>query len=76
MRLRQLKSLLNQKCQHWEEWRCGPAKIIVHGRDPSPRFDRKIEIYLDIPPETLQMRVVRNLLKLLDVIGHQHYTGR
>lgn len=77
MKLAELKKLLKKNCRHWEEWQCGPAKIIVRGYSPAePRFDRKMELYLDIPPPSLRIQQIQSLLRLLDGTGHQKYTKK
>ena len=50
MKLVELKKILHKKCGHHEEWHCGPAKIIVHGRNANPRFDCVMDLYFETLP--------------------------
>ena len=74
MKLAELKKVLNKKCHHWEEWHAGSARILLYGRDPSPRFDRKVEIFLDIPPHAVDLKKMQSFLALLDKLGHKKYS--
>lgn len=66
MRLLQARRLLKKHARHHEEWRCGGALIQLPGRDPYPRFDRRMELYLDLPPRSVDVARVARLLRLFD----------
>jgi hypothetical protein len=74
MKLVELKKILHKKCGHHEEWHCGPAKIIVHGRNANPRFDCVMDLYFETLPSSIDIKKISRLLKLLDTIGNQRYT--
>lgn len=69
MKLAEAKKLLKKHCRHHEEWHCGRADIYVTGRDENPRFDRRIEIYMDLKPYAVDINKISALLKLLDRLG-------
>ena len=69
MKLAEARKLLKKYCHHYEEWSCGSAKIYTTGRDVNPRFDRRIEIVLDLKPYAVDIDKIASLLKLLDRLG-------
>lgn len=69
MRTIEARRLLNRHCQPNEEWRCGPVMIRLTGKDKNPRFDRRIQIFLDQSPERVDIRKISRLLQLLDRLG-------
>jgi len=71
MRLQELKKLLHKACRHHEEWHCGPAMIRVYGRDENPRFDRRMDVYLNLPPSSADVQKIAGLLALLDKTSKQ-----
>lgn len=62
---------LKKHCRHHEKWHCGPATIYFTGRDPNPRFDRRMEIYVNQPPGLVDVSKVSRLLRLLDRLGRK-----
>ena len=48
--------LLNKHCRHHEEWHCGRVSIRFTGKDINPRFDRRIDIFLDQKPAEVEVR--------------------
>ena len=71
MRAIEARKLLNRHCQSHEEWRCGQVTIQFTGKDASPRFDRRIQIFLDQSPERVDIKKVSRLLQLLDRLGRR-----
>ena len=69
MRSAEARKLLMKYCRHYEKWYCGRAEIHTTKRDINPRFDRRIEIFLDLKPHTLEINKIARLLKLLDRLG-------
>lgn len=69
MKLSEAQKLLKRYCRHYEKWFCGPAEIYTTGRDTNPRFDRRLEIYLDLKPDAVNIQKIASLLKLLDQLG-------
>lgn len=69
MRSAEVRRILKRHCRHHEEWHCGPAMIHFTGRDREPRFDRRIEIFLNRTPEQVDIRKISRLLDLLDRLG-------
>lgn len=69
MKLKEARKIINQYCRHHEEWHCGSADIYVSGRDENPRFNRRVEIYLDLKPYRADIKKISRLLKLLDQLG-------
>lgn len=65
------RKLLNKYCRHHEEWHCGQATIYFTGKDPSPRFDRRIEIFIDQSPATVDVKKISRLLRFLDRLGRK-----
>jgi len=66
LRIRALRKLLNEYACHHEQWKCGSAKIFFGGKDENPSFDRRLEIYLNLPPSGVDAKKVAALLSLLD----------
>lgn len=50
-------------------WYCGQTEIHTTRRDKNPRFDRRLEIYLDLKPNTVDIQKIASFLKLLDKLG-------
>lgn len=71
MRSLHARRLLNRHCRHHEEWRCGRATINFTGKDPYPRFDRRMEIFLDQLPAEVDVKKIARLLRLLDRLGRK-----
>ena len=69
MRLVEARKLLKKYCNHYEKWQCGQAEINATGRNENPRFDRRVEIYLDLKPYGVDIQKIASLLKLLDRLG-------
>lgn len=69
MRLADARKLFKKYCRHYEKLYCGRAEIYTTGRDANPRFDRRIEIYLDLKTCSVEIDKVTSLLKLLDQTG-------
>lgn len=71
MRSIEARRLLNKHCQPNEEWRCGPVTIRFTGKDNNPRFDRRIQIFIDQAPEGVDIKKISRLLQLLDRLGRK-----
>lgn len=69
MRLIEAKTILKKHCHYHEEWHCGPATIYVSGRSENPRFDCRLEIFLDLKPNMVAIKKISALLNLLDHLG-------
>lgn len=69
MRLLEVQKLLKKHCRHYETWYCGQTEIHTTGRDKNLRFDRRLEIYLDLKPNTVDIQKIASFLKLLDKLG-------
>lgn len=69
MRSAEIRRILKKHCRHHEEWHCGPAMINFTSRAREPRFDRRIEIFLNRTPEQMDIRKISRLLDLLDRLG-------
>ena len=69
MKSSEARKLLKRYCCHYEKWYCGRAEIHFTGRDENPRFDRRMEIYLDLKPDAIDPKKISALLKLLDRLG-------
>lgn len=71
MRSLQARRLLKKHCRHYEKWLCGQATIYLSGRDQEPRFDRRMEIFLNQPPEMVDVKKISRLLRFLDRLGRR-----
>lgn len=69
MRSAEARKLLRRHCRHHEEWHCGRASILFTSRDEESRFDRRMEIFLDLKPYAVDVKKISLLLKLLDRLG-------
>lgn len=69
MRSIEARRILNRHCQLREEWRCGQVTIQFTGKDLYLRFDRRIYMYLDQAPESVDISKIERLLRLLDRLG-------
>jgi|GEM_PF-6686684 hypothetical protein len=69
MKLARARKILKKHCTLHEEWSCGLLKVFLTGRDQNPRFDRQLEIYLDLKPYSVDIDKISSLLKLLDKLG-------
>lgn len=76
MKLAEARRLLKKHCRHSEEWRCGGAVIRLTGWDPSyPRFDRCLDVYLDLKPYAVDVAQIARLLNHLDTLGRVQNLG-
>ena len=66
MKTTEARALLGRHSRHHEEWTCGLAKIYFSGKDANPRFDRRMEIFLRLPPNEVSIEKLESLLSLLD----------
>ncbi|MBI4677425.1 MAG: hypothetical protein HY748_07570 [Elusimicrobia bacterium] len=72
MELIRARRILNKHCDHREEWHCGQVKIHLTGKDQDPRFDRRMEIFLDQRPEMVDAGKISRLLRFLARLGRKH----
>jgi hypothetical protein len=68
MRLARAKQIIN-KYSHGGTWHCGRAEIHATGKDENPRFDRRIEVYLNLSKYSIDIKKIAALLNLLDRLG-------
>jgi hypothetical protein len=68
MKLAKAKQIIN-KYSHAETWHCGRAEIRVTGKNENPRFDRRVEIYLNLSKYAVDIKKIAALLKILDKTG-------